>query len=42
MGKPDGWYPYDASAGEEVEALHQTFVVDENAGMSIRCVPICR
>jgi predicted DNA-binding WGR domain protein len=38
MGKPDGWYPYDAPASDEVEELYQTFEVDENAGMSVRYV----
>lgn len=38
LGKPDGWYPYDKDAGEEVEELYQTFEVDENTTMSVRYV----
>lgn len=36
MGKPDGWYGYDAAAGAEVEQLHLDHA--ENPGLHTRLV----
>mmetsp|Transcript_4537 Transcript_4537/g.11627 ORF Transcript_4537/g.11627 Transcript_4537/m.11627 type:complete len:333 (-) Transcript_4537:123-1121(-) len=38
LGKPDGWYSYDADAGDEVEELYQTCVVDGNTAFAVRYV----
>eukprot|EP00038_Savillea_parva_P009603 m.184663 g.184663 ORF g.184663 m.184663 type:complete len:336 (+) comp16190_c0_seq1:41-1048(+) len=38
LGKPDGWYPYDPAASDEVEELYQTYEVDGNHSMSVRYV----
>jgi len=35
-GKPDGWYPYDASTSAEVDMLYQIFKTQDNTGMSVR------